>query len=339
MGEVVDVRYDKPLSWSAGDKAVQHDVYLGTDKAAVEAATSATAGIYKGRQADTGYSLGEALQWKQTYDRRVDEIAADSTISQGKTWSFSVADYLIVDNFESYTNDSPNRIFQTWVDGVGFSGDDFFTQGNPGNGTGAAVGHDIWSQGSTHTTIMETSVVHGGRQSMPLYYDNSKADTGYKSETQRTWASAQDWTVGGVNTLELHFRGNPVDFLATDSGGITLSGAGTDIWGTADEFRYAFKTLNGNGSIVAKVDKLVDRDAWTKAGVMIRQSVDVDSAFAAVYVTGDSGVHYQARLRAMMEAVADTDVATAEQNAVREPAWIKIDARATSSTATTPRTA
>ena len=52
MGEIVDVRYPEPLSWSAGDKAAQHDVYLGTDKAAVEAATPATAGIYKGRQAD-----------------------------------------------------------------------------------------------------------------------------------------------------------------------------------------------------------------------------------------------------------------------------------------------
>jgi hypothetical protein len=69
----------------------------------------------------------------------------------------------------------------------------------------------------------------------------------------------------------------------------------------------------------------VDRDAWTKAGVMIRQTLDPDSAFAAVYVTGDSGVHYQARLRAMIEATGDTDVATAEQTALREPAWIKIE--------------
>ena len=153
---------------------------------------------------------------------------------------------------------------------------------------------------------METRIVHSGRQSMPLYYDNSKADTKYKSEAERTWTAAQDWTIGGVDTLQLFFRGNPVDFLENPSGGIVLSGAGADIWGTADEFRFAFKTLTGNGSIVAKVDRLVDRDAWTKAGVMIRQSLDVDSAFAAVYMTGDSGVHYQARLRAMVDAVSDT---------------------------------
>lgn len=325
MGQVVDVRYAEPLSWSAGDKATRHDVYLGTDKAAVEAATPATAGIYRGRQEQTTYSLGEPLAWKQSYYWRIDEVAADGTIAGGKVWSFAVADFLIVDNFESYTNDSPNRVFQTWVDGVGFSADDFFTQDNPGNGTGAAVGHDIWSEGTAYTSIMETGFVHGGKQSMPLYYDNSSADTKYKSEVDRTWAEAQDWTVGGVNTLQVCFRGNPVDFVEDASGVITMSGAGTDIWGTADEFRFAFKTLNGNGSIVAKVDSLVDREAWTKAGVMIRQSLDVDSAFAAVYATGDSGVHYQARLRNMLEAVSDTDVSTTEQAALREPVWIKIE--------------
>jgi len=51
----------------------------------------------------------------------------------------------------------------------------------------------------------------------------------------------------------------------------------------------------------------------------------VSAAFAAVYATGDSGVHYQARLRAMLDAVSDTDVATAEQVALREPIWIRID--------------
>ncbi len=325
MGEVIDITYDKPLSWSAGDKASRHDVYLGTDRAAVEAATPASAGIYKGRQADAAYNLAEPLLWKQTYYWRVDEVAEDGTVAQGKLWSFAVADYLIVDTFEGYTNDSPNRIFQTWIDGMGFSEDEFFTTGNPGNGTGAAVGHDIWSQGTTHTTIMETRTVHGGRQSMPLYYDNSKADTKYKSEAERTWTATRNWAIESLDTLQLYFRGNPVDFLENPSGSLVLSGAGTDIWGAADEFRFAFKTLSGNGSIVARVDWLVDREAWTKAGVMIRQSLDPDSAFAAVYVTGDSGVHYQARTRAMVDATSDTAVATAEQTALREPAWIKIE--------------
>jgi len=118
-GGVVDVTYDKPLGWSAGDKVAEHDVYLGTDKAAVEGATPASAGIYRGLQVDTAYSLTEPLLWKQTYYWRIDEINVDSTVAKGKLWSFKVADYLMVDTFESYTNDSPDRVFQTWIVGVG----------------------------------------------------------------------------------------------------------------------------------------------------------------------------------------------------------------------------
>ena len=94
-------------------------MYLGTDKAAVEGATPASTGIYKRRQADTAYSLTEPLLWKQTYYWRIDEINVDSTVAKGKLWSFKVADYLMVDTFESHTNDSPNRVFQTWIVGVG----------------------------------------------------------------------------------------------------------------------------------------------------------------------------------------------------------------------------
>ena len=325
MGEIVDVRYDEPLRWSAGDQAAEHDVYFGTNRDAVAAAGPDTPGLYQGRHAEAEFDLAEPLQWKQTCYWRVDEVGADKSVVAGKVWTFTVADYLIVDTFESYTNDSPNRVFQAWLDGYGFSEDEYFPGGKEGNGTGAGLGHDIWTPGTTFTTIMETAVVHGGKQSAPLYFDNGKADTQYQSRVDRDWTSAQDWTLGGVDTLQLHFRGNPADFLEHASGAITMSGAGADIWYAADEFRFACKTLTGNGSISARVDGLVQRDAWSKAGVMIRQSLDPGSAFAAVYMTGDNGVRYQARLRNLVDATSDTEVATAEQIALREPVWIKIE--------------
>ena len=116
-------------------------------------------------------------------------------------WSFSTAESIVVDDFESYTNDSPKRVFQTWIDGMGFSEDEFFPKGNTGNGSGALVGYD-----PTKGNIMEMALVHGGRQSMPLYYDNSSG-TRY-AEAQRTFATPQDWSKHGVTTLVLYFRGD-----------------------------------------------------------------------------------------------------------------------------------
>ena len=58
----------------------------------------------------------------------------------------------------------------------------------------------------------------------------------------------------------------------------TVSSTGTDIWDNADQFRFVYKQLSGNGSITVKVDSLINTNAWAKAGVMIRETLEADSA-------------------------------------------------------------
>ena len=171
-----------------------------------------------------------------------------------------------MDEFEGYTNSSPFRVFQTWIDGWGFSPDDFFPTGDPGNTTGAMVGYD-----PTLGDIMETSIVHGGRQSMPVEYNNVASP--YYSEIERTWEAPQDWTLNGVTDLSLWFRGNPIAF-ADNGSEITMSASGNDIWNNADQFRFAFKRLTGDGSMTVKVNSILMTSGWTKAGVMIRDIAD-----------------------------------------------------------------
>jgi len=199
---MVDIRDATSLSWSRGETAVSHDVYLGTDRDAV-AAAGKDAAEYQGNQPGTSFSLAGLVEFGGgEYCWRVDEVEADGTVHAGCVWRFTVPGYLIVDNFESYSNEVGQRVFEVWIDGVGFTQPE---PGNPGNGTSAAVGHDIWTPGTRYTAIMETARVHGGAQAMPLYYDNTA--TPYYSETERTWTTAQNWTVEGVNTLSLWVRG------------------------------------------------------------------------------------------------------------------------------------
>ncbi len=202
----VDVPQGVTLLWTAGDDAVTHDVYFGADQAAVAAATPADAGVFQGSQALASLNPGP-LEGGKTYYWRVDEVndAAQGSPWKGMVWSFTTASFLVVDNFESYTNESPYRLFQTWVDGVGFSEDEYFPMGNAGNSSSSAVGHDVWSPGTTYNTIAETGVVHSGRQSMPIDYNNVK--TPYYSEAVRTWKAAQNWTGDGADTLVLYVQG------------------------------------------------------------------------------------------------------------------------------------
>jgi hypothetical protein len=316
----VNVTQQPTLTWGAGEKAAQHDVYFGDDADAVAGATPATAGIYRGQQQldNTSYDPG-VLEWNKTYYWRIDEVNAADADSPwtGNVWNFTTADFIVVDDFESYTNNSPNRVFQTWVDGIGFSEDEFYPGGNPGNGTGALVGHDIWSPDSPHFEgdIIETSIVQDGGKSLPLYYNNGA--TPHYSEAERTWQMAQDWTVNGVSDLSLWFHGNPVAFLET-ADGITMSGAGTDIWDTSDEFRFAYKRLGGNGSITARVDSVDNTNGWAKAGVMIRESLDADSRHAYVVVTPSNGVSFGHR--SFMGDVSDS----ATEAGITAPHWVKL---------------
>ena len=187
----VELNKALPLSWSRGDNAAQHNVYFGTDKDAVaDADASDTTGVYRGRQTADSYTPAEGLEWGGgPYYWRIDEVKSDGTISTGRIWSFSVADYLIVDDIESY-NDLPegepgsNRIYLKWIDGFGTTTNGAFV-------------------GNLDVPLTERGNVHGGAQAMPLSYENN-----FKfSEATLTLTAGRDWTREGVANLSLWFRG------------------------------------------------------------------------------------------------------------------------------------
>ena len=215
---LVDIRDAISLSWRTGETAASHDVYLGTDRAAVADADN-NAAEYQGNQAATSFSLAGLVELGNDYSWRIDEVEADGTVHAGRTWTFTVLPYLVVEDFESYDDDidGGTAIFQTWIDGVD-------------NGTGSYVGYDVANNG----TFGETSIVHGGGQSMPIQYDNTVAPG--ISETDRTFVPAQDWTAVGVTTLVIHFRGqagNTGQLYAKINGTkVPYSGDPADIAGT-----------------------------------------------------------------------------------------------------------
>ncbi len=197
------------LCWRPGRGAISHKVYFSSDKQAVIDST-ALAGTVTAASFDLA-----PLDFSTTYYWKIVEVNEVATPSswEGSVWQFTTKPYAVVDDFEGYTNDSPKRVFQTWRDGVGFSADEFFPKDYDGNGTGAAVGHDIWSGG--YTTLMETANVHGGKQAMPLYYDNTAAPS--YSEAVRTFDEPRNWTASGIKSLSLYFRG-----MAGNSGQLYL---------------------------------------------------------------------------------------------------------------------
>ena len=189
-----DVAADAILSWRAGREAAKHDVYFSTDEQAVIDRTAPVVSVPGIDQCSTTHDPGP-LELATTYYWRVDEVndAATTTTWQGDIWSFTTADFVIVDDFESYNNIDPpdpesHTIFETWSDGYA----------DPTR-NGALAGNDFPPYCETRPDY-----VHGGAQAMPLSYDNNGK---YSEATMALTGTARDWTRYGIAELSLRFRG------------------------------------------------------------------------------------------------------------------------------------
>ncbi|MBN1804639.1 MAG: hypothetical protein JW837_05270 [Sedimentisphaerales bacterium] len=200
----INVSQTTMLSWSAGETAVSHNVYFGADMEAVKNAGTGSAEYKGSKQLDSeSYDPGK-LAWDTTYYWRIDEVAADGTIT-GNLWSFTTANFLIVDDMESYNDlnvDEPgsNRIFLSWIDGFD---------------TPAVNGSIV---GYANPPFAELTIVHSGNQSMPFEYDNAVG----KSEATLTLTATRDWTENGVDTLAIWYTGDPAN--AAEQMYVTLNG-------------------------------------------------------------------------------------------------------------------
>jgi phosphatidylserine/phosphatidylglycerophosphate/cardiolipin synthase-like enzyme len=79
------------------------------------------------------------------------------------------------------------------------------------------------------------------------------------------------------------------------AGRFTLDGSGTDIWGSADEFRFVYRALTGDGAIQARVATLENVDAWVKSGVMMRETLAANAKHAMMIVSAGRGLAFQRR--------------------------------------------
>ena len=180
----LDVSQAPILTWSPGVFGASHEVYFGTDSSSLELKGGGNLGSER-------YDPGQ-LEWNTTYYWRIDEANnanADSPWT-GPLWSFATANFLIIDDMENYNDleegePGSNRIYLAWVDGFD----------NPAI-NGSIVGH-------ANPPFAEQLIVHGGNQSMPMSYDNAVG----KSEATLTLTSNRDWTLKGLNTLTIWFRG------------------------------------------------------------------------------------------------------------------------------------
>jgi hypothetical protein len=216
----VDVKHNKILRWTPADDVTSQRVYFGTDKAAVQAATT-------GSPEDKGMLGLDAdnldpgmLEWNTNYYWRVDTDNTAGNTMKGPVWIFTTANFLVVDDFEDYTDDdgAGEAIWQSWIDGFGVAEN------------GSQVGYLM-------PPYAEQGIVQSGSQSMPLAYDT---DQKY-AEAELTLVYPKDWTIRGVDTLGVWYKGD---------------------WINVPTPMYV--ALNGSAIVVNEDASVTQKDVWTE---------------------------------------------------------------------------
>ena len=170
-----NVPTDAVLSFSPGQYAEKHKIYLSTDFAAVASGAGVVSEPPQPQDVNTfdpgGLELGTTYYW------RIDEVN-DQNVWPGEVWSFTTTDHFVLDDFEAYNKVNPpdpnsNRISDTWK--------------NSGVQLSTLQAHEC------------------SKKSMEYSYSyNHNSDY---SETVRTFNPPQDWTAAGAKALELFFIG------------------------------------------------------------------------------------------------------------------------------------
>jgi hypothetical protein len=194
-----DVKLTSTLSWTPANFISLQELYFGTDKDAVRNADMNSTEYKGSKEPDDGIYNPGMLDWNTTYYWRVDGVHNWIGLYEGPLWSFTTANYISVDDFEDY-NIAYNEIWWSWKDGLGYAAYDD-EPAYSGNGTGSIVGDETtWS-------FTEETIVHSGKQSMPMYYDNNKNGYSYYSQAELTLDYPRDWTEQDVDGLIIWFRG------------------------------------------------------------------------------------------------------------------------------------
>ena len=139
--------------------------------------------------------------------------------------------------------------------------------------------------------LTATSAAHAQAQTLPAGW--ASADIG------ATWVGGSTQYAGGT---------------------YTLAGAG-DINGAADSFRFAYRQVSGDVTVVARVVSVQKTHPWSRAGVMMRESLAANSAFGMMLISGSSGSAFQKRVTtgALRTSTPGT--------VVMAPYWVRLERR------------
>jgi regulation of enolase protein 1 (concanavalin A-like superfamily) len=129
----------------------------------------------------------------------------------------------------------------------------------------------------------------------------------------------------GAQTLPSPWANTDIGAPATagratlSSGTFTITAAGSDIWGTSDQLHFVYQPVTGDAEILARVVSITTTaHRWSKAGVMIRESLTAESRHAMMVASAGAGYAFQRRVNTAGSSDSTAGPASAP------PGWVRL---------------
>lgn len=303
------------LQWHAGPWAHKYDVFIGTDpNNLVKVVNDQELGPYDIAATVNGLTSGTRYYWR-VVSRTMANLSRTSP-----TWSF-------VTQGTAPGNSAPAVTLTNPLPGSGYTA--------PASITLSADASDIDGVVTRVDFLAGTTVV-GSATTAPFTATWADVPAGSYSVTARAVDNLGATTVSAAATITVSpgSTGNlPAPWAHQDVGGVgiagsasisggtwSITGSGTDVWGTADQFQYVYQPLTGDGTVIARVATVQNADQWVKAGVMIRETLAPGSTHAFMIVTPGTAKGLAFQRRTTTDG-ASTHTAGGEG---APPSWVKL---------------
>ena len=303
------------LLWDGGYWAHKYDVYIGTSPSTMaKVQNDVEQGPFEQTFNATGLSGGTTYYW-QVVGRTMANLSAVSPI-----FSFTTAG-------TPSGNTPPAVALTSPVNGANYTAPATITLSADAQDFDGFVARVEFYNGATRIGFDDTA---------PFGITWSSVPAGNYSLTARaidnaggtTTSSPVNISVGNGAPVQL-----PAPWVQQDIGGVgvagnasvsggtwTVSGSGTDVWGTSDQFHYVYQPMNGNGSIIARVTAVENVDPWTKAGVMIRESTAAGASHGFMIITPGATKGYAFQRRTVTNGTSSHTAA----GSGAPPKWVKL---------------
>jgi glucuronoarabinoxylan endo-1,4-beta-xylanase len=204
--------------------------------------------------------------------------------------------------------------------------------------------------GSVAIVAVNTNTTSSVNQQFTIHNGNAAPLEGYRTSSSQDMADIGSFAVSGGSftanlpaqsiTIFVQTNGAPANvpppWTAQDIGSVgvvgsttytnnvvtngvfTVSASGNDIWNMADAFQFVYETNGGDCAIIARVPSVQNTNAWSKAGVMIRESLASNAANAFIAVTPGNGVLFQYR-----SSTGGTSISN-NVTGISAPYWVKL---------------